>query len=136
MSEIIDPLHSSGAASSDTPILDASGEMLERVRVHNWSATPLGAIDSWSTTLASYVRLVLMSPQPAVLIWGQELTLFYNDGAIPTLGEKHPKALGRSYRDVFADAWPLVGQDIENCLRLGKTPIRKDICIPLMRDGH
>ncbi len=110
--------------------------MAERVRSFDWASTPLGAIGSWSSTLASYVNLVLSSPQPAVLMWGQDLVLFYNDSAVATLGEKHPDALGRSHREVFLDAWPIVGPDIEECLSSGRTAVRENVCVPLVRNGR
>lgn len=116
-------------------MIHACGAMAERVRSFNWASTSLGPISTWSTTLASYANLVLSSPQPAVLMWGDDLILLYNDGAIPTFGDRHPDALGCSYRDVFADAWALVGADVEDCLRRGKSPIRENVCVPLTRNG-
>ena len=112
------------------------GEMGDLVRNKDWSTTPLGPVEQWSDTLLSYVNLVLSSPLPATLSWGEDLTFFCNDAAIPTLGERHPHALGRSYRDLFEDAWHLVGHDIEECLRLGLSPVRENVHIPLIRNGR
>ena len=49
--------------------------------------------------------------------WGPELTFFYNDayGAM-TLGAKHPWALGRPSRDVWAEIWPDIGPRIDQVL--------------------
>ena len=111
------------------------GRTVELVRSKDWSATPLGPVEQWSETLLSYVNLILCSPLPATLCWGKELTFLCNDAAIHTLGERYPDALGRSYSDVFADAWHLVGKDIEDCLLHGISSVRKDVHIPLMRNG-
>ena len=110
-------------------------EMAGLVRDLDWAATPLGPMESWSETLLSHVNLLLSSPLPTTLCWGDRLTFFYNDAAIPTLGEMHP-ALGRSYRDVFAEAWPLVGPDMEAALYAGQSPVRENIRIPLLRQGR
>jgi len=105
------------------------------LREFDWSSTPLGPLEDWSETLLSHANLILCSPFPAMLFWGEELTNIYNDGAIPTLGERHPRGLGRSYRDIFADAWHLTGPDIESCFYRGQTPVRENIHAPLIRDG-
>lgn len=113
-----------------------SGEMAKLVQDFDWGSTPLGSIEAWSETLVSHVNLLLCSPLPATLSWGEGLTFLYNDAAISTLGERHPQALGRSYRDVFADAWHLVGPDMEDCLFRGQTPVRENVHVPLVRDGQ
>lgn len=112
------------------------GDMFRLVREFDWATTSLGSIETWSETLVSNVSLLLSSPLPATLSWGRELIFFYNDAAIPTVGAKHPQALGRSYREVFAEAWPLVGPDMEACLERGEAPIRENVRIPLLRDGE
>jgi PAS domain S-box-containing protein len=111
------------------------GVMAQLVREYEWISTPLGPIEHWSETLLSHVNLLLCTPLPATLSWGEQLTFFYNDAAIPTLGERHPKALGWGYRDVFADAWHLVGPDMEGCFYRGETPVRENVQVPLLRDG-
>ena len=113
-----------------------NSQMARLVKDFDWSSTPLGPIDVWSETLLSHVNLLLCTPLPATLSWGEELTFFYNDAAIPTLGERHPHALGHSYRDVFADAWHLVGRDIEDCFFHGKSPVRENVHVPLVRNGE
>jgi hypothetical protein len=52
--------------------------------------------------------------------WGPELTFLYNDAyASMTLGKKHPWALGRPSREVWAEIWPDIGPRIESVLRTG-----------------
>ena len=107
--------------------------MADKIRAFDWAATPLGPIEEWSETLTSTVNLVLATPQPTTLSWGEALIFFYNDATIPTLDRKHPSALGRSYREVFAEAWHLVGPDMEACYANGQTTIREDVPIPILR---
>ena len=112
-----------------------AGIMADQVRAFDWAGTPLGKIERWSETLTSAVNQVLCSPQPTTLSWGEELIFFYNDATIPTLDGKHPSALGRSYREVFSEAWYQVGQDMEACYALGQTVMREDESIPILRGG-
>ena len=118
----------------DAPIVGSS-EMAAAVRAFDWEKTPLGRLSNWSPALISFVNLLVCSPLPATLSWGTDLIFLYNDATIPTLGTKHPGALGRRYKNVFEEAWPLVGPDMESCLRSGEAPVREDVMIPLLRDG-
>ncbi len=108
--------------------------MPDGVRAFDWASTPLGPIAAWSETLVSAVNQVLCTPLPATLSWGDRLIFFYNDATIATLSGKHPSALGRSYRDVFQEAWHLVKQDMEACYRYGQPALRENVLIPLVLD--
>lgn len=116
-------------------LIHAQSFMSEQVASFHWAATPLGPIETWPSALLSTVNLILSSPQPALLIWGTEMTVIYNDGVVPPLGEKHPEALGKNYRDVFAEVWPAVGPDVEECFSLGRTTSRDTVRLPLLRNG-
>lgn len=88
--------------------LKDSGEMAERVRKHDWAGTPLGPIEAWSPELKSAVAFVLENRFPAALVWGMSLVTIYNDGFRPILGNK-PDALGRSFAEIWKEAWQEVG---------------------------
>lgn len=75
-----------------------------RIRTHDWSATPLGDPDEWPLQLTTLVSLLLVSPQPMFIAWGEQRTWLYNDGFTPILGDKHPRALGRPALEVWAEA--------------------------------
>ena len=109
--------------------------MAAHIRAHNWSQTPLGPIEGWSETLLATVNLMLHSPFPTILSWGQEMVFLYNDAAISTLTTKHPKALGGLYRDVFDEAWDIVSADLEACLTRGEMVVRDNMFIPILLDG-
>src|ERR1700723_4146709 len=119
---------------ANTLIIGAS-EMAVRIREHDWSRTPLGPLDHWSETLLVTVNLMLHSPFPTILSWGPEMVFLYNDAAISTLTDKHPSALGGLYRDVFSEAWQLVGADLETCFSRGETAVRDNIFIPILFNG-
>lgn len=71
------------------------GEMAQRVREHDWSATPLGSSPQWRASLRTTVQIVLAHPLPAIVLWGRELIQFYNDTYRDLMGVKHPAGLGK-----------------------------------------
>src|SRR5271156_2615424 len=105
------------------------------IRAYNWSKTPLGPIEGWSETLLATVNLMLHSPFPTILSWGEEMVFLYNDAAISTLTVKHPKALGGHYPSVFHEAGDLVSADWEACFYRGQTAVRDNMFIPILFDG-
>ena len=129
------PGNSCPGTGAPSPIM-GTGPMPDLVRAFDWSSTPLGPIRQWSDTLISNVNQVLFSPVPAILAWGPDLIMVYNEAAIPALQGKHPQALGVSYREVYKEVWRLVGQDIEDCFYRGITAIREDKLVPLLKDGR
>ena len=89
----------SGAGGSDRAL---RGEMAARVAAYDWSRTPLGPRESWSPSLKLIVATILASQFPMAVRWGPDFVLIYNDGYLPMLGDKHPRALGIPFRE----AWP------------------------------
>ena len=105
--------------------LHSTGNMATLVAQFDWATTPLGDIQTWSPLLRSYIDLILSSPQPSLLAWGDALTMIYNDATVPTLGEKHPVALGSSYRETFSESWSLLGPEMDGCLYRGRGPFMR-----------
>ncbi len=104
---------SSGANNSSVypEFLSGGGEMGERIRNFNWAATPLGVPAQWPQSLKTCVRIMLTSPQPMFVWWGEEtLVNIYNDAYRFVLGGKHPQALGVSgksaWKEIWDDVWP------------------------------
>src|SRR6202046_3302890 len=74
------------------------------IRAKDWSKTRLGNADRWPPSLTLVVNLVLASGFPMAVRWGPDFVMIYNDGYRPILGDKHPRALGLPFREV----WPEV----------------------------
>jgi signal transduction histidine kinase/CheY-like chemotaxis protein len=70
--------------------------------------------------------MMLGADAQIVLFWGPEFVALYNDAYAPTIGDKHPRALGRPARENWAELW----DDLEPLLRgvreTGKTFSAKD----------
>jgi PAS domain S-box-containing protein len=90
------------------------GQMGAAIRARNWTETVLGAPAEWPTPLKTLVSVVLGSNQPMFVAWGVEQTLFYNDAYATILADKHPRALGQPFMQVWAeieaDLTPIVEQ--------------------------
>lgn len=88
--------------------LTGGGHMAEAILAHDWTDHPLGPPEGWSATLKSTVATVLASRFPQCVVWGEHLTTIPNDAFLPILGNK-PPALGKSFRDVWSEAWDTIG---------------------------
>jgi PAS domain S-box-containing protein len=118
------------------PGVFGKSEMANLIRSTDWAKTPLGPIGSWSEVLLAAVNMILASPLPMQLLWGPEFVILYNDGLRDLIGDKHPSALGKAGRDVWEDAWPQVGHQLEGVLLRGEAVHFNDVPIPLVLDGE
>src|SRR6186713_2510586 len=75
--------------------LSGGGEMGQRIREFDWSATPLGPVHTWPQSLRTCVRIMLTSRQPIWISWGAAHIKLYNDPYKAIVGGKHPQALGQ-----------------------------------------
>jgi len=102
----------------------------------DWSRSPIGAPETWSASLKTTVDIMLASRAQIVLFWGPEFVALYNDAYAPTIGEKHPRALGRPAIENWAELW----DDLEPLLRrvreTGNTFSAKDRPFYIERHGY
>ena len=68
------------------------------ISAKDWSKTNLGPLSAWPSQLKTTVSLMLPASAQIVLFWGPDFIALYNDAYAPTIGEKHPRALGRPAR--------------------------------------
>jgi len=116
--------------------LTGDGEMSRLMRAHDWSATPLGPVESWPQSLKIVVRILLGSKYAMWLGWGPDFIFFYNDAyARMTLGAKHPWALGRPAREVWAEIWGDIGPRAESVVRTGQATWDERLLLFLERRG-
>lgn len=110
--------------------------MAELTRNKDWSTTPVGAIDTWPSTLLTTVNLILNSTFPMFIFWGERLTQFYNDAYRPSLGQngKHPTALGQDGADCWPEIWSAIHPIIENVYK-GIPYFTEDQLLPIYRNG-
>ncbi len=115
------------------PLFACDGEMAARLTRTDWARTPLGPIGSWSQSLRTAVGIVLRSRYPMLLSWGEDLVMLYNDAFIPTLGTKHPEAMGSPLPLVFAEVWDSVGPMQRSVLAGGAATWYEDLRLLIER---
>ncbi|MGX6601083.1 SpoIIE family protein phosphatase [Micromonosporaceae bacterium Da 78-11] len=88
----------------------------------DWAGTPLGPRAGWDPAVRATVELLLDSPMPMALSFGDDFTLIYNDAYADLIGALHPAALGRPGAEVFGESWatPGVGGAIDDVYRSGR----------------
>lgn len=102
------------------PMFAGSGEMAALMRSTDWAATPLGPPARWQQSLKTAVGICLTSRFPVLICWGPELIALYNDEYRQILGERHPRALGRSASEWWGDTWLPLGPIVERVMTLGE----------------
>ncbi|AWN39130.1 hybrid sensor histidine kinase/response regulator [Methylobacterium radiodurans] len=93
--------------------------MADRIRGHDWAATPLGPVEAWPASLVTAVGIALGGVTPMAVFWGPDLVVLHNDAWAAVVGDKHPGALGRPAREVFPEAWDTLGPQFERALSGG-----------------
>ncbi|HET7221205.1 MAG TPA: ATP-binding protein [Vicinamibacterales bacterium] len=120
----------------DGRLFSGESEMAALMRNAEWSATAVGDPDTWPQALRTTVRILLTSRFAMWMGWGPEVTFFYNDAyRTMSLGAKHPWALGRPVREVWAEIWPAIGPRIEKVMRTGTATWDERLLLFLERSG-
>jgi PAS domain S-box-containing protein len=96
------------------------GDMGARMRAVDWSKTALGPVEQWPLSLRACVRIVLGAGHPMLISWGADYIMLYNDAYGVVVGNKHPGALGRSCREVLAEAWDFIGPRFDTVYKEGQ----------------
>jgi hypothetical protein len=99
-SEMLSTLYPEGSNLDWTrlPMSAALPRHIQFARSINWAATPLGPIDTWSFDLRAMCNLIMASPHPAAIYWGNEYIVIYNEAYILLAGQKHPALMVRANR--------------------------------------
>jgi serine phosphatase RsbU (regulator of sigma subunit) len=101
----------------------------------DWAASPLGPMSTWSAALRSAVTLTLSSQAQICMFWGPDLLAIYNDSYAPTIGVKHPAALGRPAAETWAELWDDLGPLLHGVLRDGRSFSARDRPFQIDRHG-
>src|ERR1700723_4157257 len=118
-------------------VAGAEAKLDRLVREFDWAKTPVGPMDAWPESLKTLVRVLLTSRFAMWMGWGPDLTFFYNDAyARMTLGKKHPWALGRPSREVWAEIWDDIGPRIHKVLETGEATWDEALLLFLERSGY
>ncbi|KAF2854449.1 aerobic respiration control sensor protein-like protein arcB [Plenodomus tracheiphilus IPT5] len=100
----------------------------------DWAATPLGPMYTWSAQLRSIANLIMQDPRPAVVFYGPDLIMIYNEAEIELLGGFHP-CMGESARVALSSVWPQYFEPIIQKNLEGETIERTNTSIHMVRSG-
>lgn len=117
-------------------IFSGGGEMGALMRAFDWSQTPIGAVSRWPQSLRTAVRIILNSRYAMFVWWGRELVNLYNDPYREFLGIKHPAALGKSAREVWAEIWEQIGPRTDAVLLRGESTFDEALLLLMERHGY
>ena len=106
---------------------------IQFTRSIDWASTPLGPIEEWAPELRSMCNLIMASPHPAAMYWGPDLIAIYNEAYILLAGQKHPKLMGQSYREAWAEIWDSVEGVFHNATTTGQATMKDDDCLFIQR---
>ena len=113
--------------------LEGGGECGALIAARDWSGS-LGPPESWSPSLKAATGLLLRSPVPMAMLWGEDGVLLYNDAYARIAGDRHPELLGSKVRE----GWPEAADFNEGVLQAGlagETRSFKDAQFTLNRNG-
>src|SRR5690348_17329362 len=113
-------------AADPFAFLNGGGDVARLIRERDWSDSPLGPIDSWSPSLKAAVAMILPADSQIVMFWGAEFAALYNEAYAPTIGDKHPRALGSPAREYWSELWGDLGPLLVRVRETGETISAKD----------
>jgi|SRR5690242_9746210 len=107
------------------------------IRNIDWATTPLGDMETWSSSLREIVNLLIRNPFPCALFWGEELTVIYNEAyKNEVAGNKHPELMGTGLTGPFSEIWSGVGPIFRSCALTGMAERRDNDCLAIQRFGY
>ena len=123
-----------------TPLVAAElfagpGEMRARCRELDWASTPVGAVDTWPSSLVTVVGIVLAAPVPMIVLWGPDAIQIYNDGYSELMGAKHPGGLVQPSRVCWPEVWDFNQPILQGVIERGETFTFTDRRFVLERRG-
>jgi PAS domain-containing protein len=134
-------LHANAGFNSKIPSDEAGfpfggGGLGALIRALDWSKTCLGPIAEWPAHLKATISIMLPAEAQIVLFWGPEFVALYNDAYAPTIGDKHPRALGRPARENWEELWDDLEPLLRRVLETGETVFAKDRPFYIERHGY
>jgi len=109
----------SGHATAAYEFLSGGGETGELIRSFDWESSSLGPVEGWSQGLKTCIRILLTSPHPMFLWWGNEAVYIYNDAVIPLLKDLHPGSLGYPAAQGWGDLWEQLEPQFSSLMESG-----------------
>jgi len=91
-------------------------------------------MNNWPADLRQMCNLIMASPHPAAMYWGEDLVAIYNEAYVLLAGQKHPTLMGQSYREAWAEIWDDVKDVFANAQLTGQATMKDDDCLFIKRN--
>ncbi len=114
----------------------AAGAIERLIEAYNWEDSPLGPRENWPHCLNAALDILLPARAQIVMFWGEEFVALYNEAYAPTIGDKHPRALGRPARENWGELWSDLEPLLRSVLDHGETVFAKDRPFYIERHGY
>jgi signal transduction histidine kinase len=114
------------AAGSVSALFPGNSAHASLCRRLDWSATPLGAVESWPASLRLMTATALAAPVPMAILWGPEFLQIYNEAMQGLFGHRHPAALGRPVRESWSEVWDDMSPIYERIMAGGGAEVMED----------
>ncbi|KAJ8066268.1 hypothetical protein OCU04_005349 [Sclerotinia nivalis] len=118
------------------PLSAALPRHVQFTRNINWSATPLGPMKNWSFDLRAMCNLIMGSPHPAAMYWGDDYTAIYNEAYILLAGQKHPNLMGQSYKTGWVEIWGEIEGVFSKAKSSGQATMKDEDRLFIKRNGY
>ena len=130
-----DSTEDAAIATSLDRVFPGDGEITRLMRAMDWSRTPLGPVETWSSSLRMMVSFLHANRFPLLLWWGPRFCQLYNDPYKPVLGSKHPMSLGQPASECWAEIWDVIGPLVETPFNGGPATWSDDLYLEPHRHG-
>jgi hypothetical protein len=114
---------------------EAQGEVAGLLRASHWLERLPGPPAQWPQGLRMVIDMMLPAATQMILFWGPQYLAFYNDAYAPTLGDRHPHALGQPAAQHWSSLWPELVPLLASVRATGKSVSWKDRLFQLQRGG-
>ncbi|KAK3693522.1 putative histidine kinase group protein [Podospora appendiculata] len=116
----------------DDPNLGAHHRFARSV---DWASTSLGPMEDWPSDLRIMSNMIMGSPHPAAMYWGEDFVAIYNEAYIALAGKKHPQLMGSRYQDAWAELWDEIKPVMDAAWNNGDATMKHDDLLFLTRHG-
>lgn len=117
------------------PFSSALPRHIQFARSIDWASTSLGPMETWNADLRGMCNLIMASPHPAAMYWGEDFVAIYNEAYILLAGQKHPELMGQPYAQAWQEIWFAVEDVFANAKNNAQATMKDDDRLFIDRAG-
>jgi hypothetical protein len=108
---------------------------IKYAREVDWASSPLGPVENWSPELKSAANIVMFDVHAAVIFWGPEKVMIYNQKYISIIEAFHP-CLGKSVFSALQEYTDLLLPVFNIIESTGEAVYQEDVPLFVLRHGQ